>query len=208
MDLAFEFNGLEIAGKTIVAFETVYHEGIEIAVHADLNDEDQTVRIPSAKTNASGSDGKKEVKAEANVTINDKVSYTNFTPGKEYTIKGVLMDKKTGKPVVGADGKDVTVQVKFTPKEANGVVTVTFKVDTRNLKGHSLVVFEKIYNEEGTLIAEHCDINDSAQTVRIPIDGPNTGDGTDLLIPAIGFAGSGILASAILIAGRRKKEEE
>jgi len=208
VDLSFEFNGIEIAGKTIVAFETVYHEGVEIAVHADLNDEDQTVRVPSAKTNASGSNGNKEIKAEENVIIKDKISYTNFVAGKEYTVKGILMNKKTGKPVVGADGKDVAVEYKFTPKEANGVIEITFKVDTRSMKGHSLVVFEKIYDEKGNLIAEHCDINDAAQTVRIPLDVPNTGDTADLMLPAIAFVGSGVIASVILIANRKKRRSE
>lgn len=45
VEMAFTFPASALAGKTIVVFESVYHEGKEVAVHADLEDEDQTIII-------------------------------------------------------------------------------------------------------------------------------------------------------------------
>ena len=44
--VSFTFDGSVITKDTeIVVFETLYHEGTEIAVHADIDDKDQTVTI-------------------------------------------------------------------------------------------------------------------------------------------------------------------
>ena len=45
VEMSFTFPASALAGKTIVVFESVYHEGKEIAVHADLEDKDQTIII-------------------------------------------------------------------------------------------------------------------------------------------------------------------
>ncbi|WP_311524317.1 VaFE repeat-containing surface-anchored protein [uncultured Varibaculum sp.] len=43
-------------------------------------------------------DGDKYLPIKGNVTITDKVKYTELAAGKEYTLKATLMDKATGKP--------------------------------------------------------------------------------------------------------------
>ena len=44
--VSFSFDGSVISkDKEIVVFETLYREGTEIAVHADIDDKDQTVTI-------------------------------------------------------------------------------------------------------------------------------------------------------------------
>ena len=45
VSMKFTFNGADLAGKTVVAFETVSSGGKEVFVHADLEDEDQTVKL-------------------------------------------------------------------------------------------------------------------------------------------------------------------
>ena len=45
VEMTFTFPASALAGKTIVVFESVYHEGKEVAVHADIEDEDQTIII-------------------------------------------------------------------------------------------------------------------------------------------------------------------
>ena len=71
------------------------------------NDDGQTVKVkvPEIGTKATA-DGKKEVTASGRVKIEDIVSYKNLTPGKEYAVKGVLMNKVTGEPLL-ADGKEI-----------------------------------------------------------------------------------------------------
>lgn len=47
--MVFEFDSSLLAGETIVCFEKVYHNGIEVACHEDLSDEDQSTFILKLK---------------------------------------------------------------------------------------------------------------------------------------------------------------
>ena len=47
-DVDFEFDGTGLAGRDVVAFETIAREGRTVATHADLSDEGQTVGITEA----------------------------------------------------------------------------------------------------------------------------------------------------------------
>ena len=60
--------------------------------------------VPKIGTQAAA-EGKKEITASDKVVIEDTVTYKNLTPGKEYVLKGVLMDKATGKPFMINGGK-------------------------------------------------------------------------------------------------------
>lgn len=145
-------------------------EVVEINV---LND-----KIPELKTTAA-IDGKKEFTVNGDVTIDDVVSYKPLVPGKEYTVKGILMDKATGKPFL-VDGKEITSEVTFTAEKANSEVTVSFTFDGSIItKDTDVVVFESLYYD-GVEIAVHADIDDTDQTVTIhpqpEPEKPQTGD--------------------------------
>ena len=185
VDMTFSFNGLALAGKTVVVFETVYRNGAEVFVHADIEDEEQAVYIPKVQTNAV--DGKTKTHTgtlDNKATIIDTVSYSNLLPGKEYTLKGTLMDKSTKLPLK-VSGKEVTAEVTFTPESAAGNVDLTYTLDSTTLAGKSVVVFEDLYLDE-KLVASHADIQDEGQTVKYPAkttpkaakSGPKTGDPT------------------------------
>ena len=167
----FVFNATVLHGKEVVAFETLYYEGIELATHADINDEGQTVKIknPEIGTKATA-DGKKEITADK-ITITDVVSYTDLTPGKEYKLTGVLMNKATNDKLL-IDGKEITAEATFTPKATTGEVEMTFTFDARELTAETeVVVFETLYRN-GIEIAVHADIEDEGQTVKIlPLHG-------------------------------------
>ena len=72
-------------------------------------------RIPEIGTKATVN-GEKTAVAEGDITIEDTVSYKHLIPGKAYTIRGILMDKATGKAFL-VDGKELTAEVTFTPEE-------------------------------------------------------------------------------------------
>ncbi len=75
-------------------------------------------KIPSIETKATDkTDGTKEMHTSKSVTIQDKVEYKDLQVGKEYTLKGKLMNKETNKPLV-VNGKEVTAETKFTPKRS------------------------------------------------------------------------------------------
>ena len=164
----FVFDAALITEETdIVVFETLYANGVELAVHADIDDDDQTVtvKIPEIRTHAEA-DSKKEVTAEEKITITDTVNYKNLTVGKEYTVKGVLMDKSTGKPFM-VDDKEITAEVTFTAETADGNIEVVFIFDGLTVKTDTdVVVFETLYHN-GIELTAHADIEDEDQTVKI-----------------------------------------
>lgn len=49
VELAFTFDSSALAGKEVVVFESVYYEDREIAVHADITDQNQTVKYEEPK---------------------------------------------------------------------------------------------------------------------------------------------------------------
>ncbi len=167
IELEFKVPGAALIGKVVVAFESVSYKGIEIGSHADIEDENQTVYYPQISTTAKDkASGTHQGYAGETVTIVDTVTYTNLLPGREYTVKGTLMDKDTGKPYE-VDGKAVTAQKTWTPKEPNGSVEMVFTFDGTGLTGHTIVVFETVY-DGGKEVAAHTEINDEGQTVTYP----------------------------------------
>lgn len=211
VDVLFTFDSKFIKTETqIVAFEYLYKDGKELTTHTDIEDEGQTVtvKIPSIKTTAK-INGKKKVVAKGDVTITDTVSYENLTPGKEYEITGVLMDKATGKPFK-VKGKEITSTVKFVPDKADGKVEVTFTFDGSAIKKDTdLVVFETLYRD-GVELTAHADINDDGQTVTIKVpelENPKTGDERNIN-RILGVAGASLvgIAGCVYFFIKRKKK--
>ncbi len=210
----FTFDARYINEETnIVVFESLYSEDKELAVHADIEDEGQTVtvKIPEFGTKAS-IDGKKEFTANGDITIDDVVFYKNLTAGKEYTVSGVLMDKATGKAFF-VDGKEVCSEVTFTPETADGEVTVSFTFDGSVItKETEIVVFETLYRE-GTEIAGHADIEDENQTVTIhpqpEPEKPQTGDDSNIgFYIGLGSVAVGGLIAFLIIKFKKKDEDD
>lgn len=210
----FVFDAKFIKESTdIVVFESLYQGGKELAVHANIEDEGQTVKvkIPEISTQATA-DGKKEITANDRVKIEDAVSYNNLTPGKEYTVKGVLMDKSTGEPLL-VNGEEIRSSFTFKPDAPDGEITVTFVFDASGLTAATeIVVFESLYRD-GVEIAVHADIEDEGQTVKLtpPVpDIPQTGDESNpgFWIGLGAVALGGAVASAIILMKKKKDDDE
>ena len=168
VDVIFTFDSSLIAPKTVVAFETLEYKGIEIAVHADIEDKDQTVYVPTIKTTAIGEDTEDHIeKAKEDAVIVDTVEYKGLEVGREYVMTGKLVDKKTGEVITDAEGNEITASETFTAEEKDGSIDITFKFDASELAGKSLVAFESL-TAEGKEVAVHADLTDEGQTVRIP----------------------------------------
>ena len=116
VDVTFEFDGSELAhGDELVAFESLTRSGVELAVHADIDDAAQTVSVsnPLIGTLAhDGLDGDSTVVADADASIVDDVTYKNLAKGSKYTLVAMVMDKETALPL-------------YTGGEASGTVTDT-----------------------------------------------------------------------------------
>lgn len=178
-------------------------EVIEITVEND--------KIPELKTTATVG-GEKEVTAGETVTIDDVVSFKHLVPNKEYTLKGILMDKKTGKPFV-VDDEEINAEVTFTPETSNGEVTVSFTFDGSAVtKETDIVVFESLYSED-VEIATHTDIDDENQTVTIhpqpEPEKPQTGDNSNIgFWIGLGAVALGGLVSVVIIKIKKKDEDD
>ena len=168
----------------LVAFEYLHPgepntPGDETVVtkHEDPNDENQTVNEgPRAATTAQSSTGTKVFDAKTPAKVLDRVTWSKL-PAGNYVLVGTLMDKGTKQPVPNVNAEIV----KFTVSsgELKGIQEMTFTVPAEQVKAKSqFVAFEKIYrqgdvDENGnvkdgtTVVVEHSDLNDSAQTVAI-----------------------------------------
>lgn len=163
VDVFFTFDQSKLETDTVVVFEDMYDGERLIAVHHDIEDEAQTVELPTAETEASFV--KRDKKDRDVVTVVDEVVYTGLVPGTEYVIKGKLMDKHTGKPAL-IDGKEITNSKTFTPEKSDGVVELEFTFDQSKLKTDAIVIFEYVYEGE-RLIVTHADIEAVSQTIEI-----------------------------------------
>lgn len=179
IDVTYTFDATGLDETELVVYERLYHNEKTVATHTDIDDAGQTVTVlkPDITTSAyNQADEKKTLTAEGTVTIVDVVAYTNLIPGMKYTVKGILMDKSTGEPLLIND-KEVTAELVFTPESSNGTVNMTYTFDASGLGKHTVVVFESLYREEKEVVT-HADIDDAGQTVvfKAPPEKPKTGD--------------------------------
>ena len=216
VDLEYTYNSLNRQGKTTVVFEDMYHNDKLVATHSDINDEGQSIDYPNIHTKA---DVKQLGKLkDGNVTIVDKVFYKNLTIGKVYTVKGKLMDKATGQPLL-VNGREVTAEKTFTATRNTGSIEVEFTLPAKVLQGKTTVVFEDMYND-GVKIATHSDITDINQTIaigRLDVNFPyggyglgsvKTGDPLALGLTLMILGISSMLLVVVIRAKKRANEAE
>lgn len=174
VDVLFEVDSSVLAGTTYVVFEDLYRNTVKIEVHADIEDESQTIDFPNIKTTFYcvdftdiNEDSENIGRVNDKVTLADKVKYDHLTPGLEYTVSGVVMDKATGEPIL-INGEQVVSSTTFVPTEKSGIAIVIFEdIDTSALRGKTLVAFETLSIGDVDLVI-HADIDDNAQTVKFP----------------------------------------
>lgn len=200
-----------LRGKTVVMFEDVKLDGVTVALHTDINDNDQTIPgppVPEVGTTLTDkADGDHQV-APGPVTLVDEVCPKNedtFKPGDTYTVTGTLMDKATGEPIKDKDGQPVTAKADFTPQKATDCAQVVFKFDTSSLAGSSLVAFETVYEPGSTtdVYAEHKDLTDEGQTVHVSTP-PTPLARTGAAVGGALLASTGLIGSGIVLVRRRR----
>ena len=174
VELAFTFDASALEGTTVVAFEHLEHEGREVAVHADIEDDDQTVHFPRIQTTATTEDGNHVACAMGTLTVHDVVAYENLVPGRTYVLTGTLVDRATEKPIRTSEGV-ATASIELTPSEPTGTADVVFTLDASELAGHDVVAFEELALN-GSLVAAHKDPHDEGQTIHFPKIGTTLAD--------------------------------
>ncbi|WP_165249076.1 VaFE repeat-containing surface-anchored protein [Adlercreutzia sp. ZJ141] len=122
-------------------------------------------------------DGDKVLAPESDVSIVDRVAYSGLIPGKEYTVRGTLMNADTGEPITTTRTEDssaetelpdepITAEASFTPTNPTGAIEVPFFLSTDELAGASVVVFEELYRDD-RMVASHADLTNTDQTVTV-----------------------------------------
>ena len=138
VDVTFTFDGSLLKDNTpVVAFESLSYKDKEIASHSDIEDEDQTVTMHTSEIGTTATDkldGDKTVIADAESTVTDKVKYDHVLTGKAYTMAGILMDAKTGLPVLTGEGAKKYTEDDLT-KFTSGLMSVLgFQSNTYSIK--------------------------------------------------------------------------
>ena len=184
VDVTFTFDSLSLKDKThLVAFESLEHDGHELASHADIEDEGQTVTVRNPRISTTALDGidkDKNIVTDDETVIVDTVKYSGLIPGKEYTLKGAMQVKKsdedgnlTAEPLE-VDGEPVTAETTFTPETASGEVEVTFTFDSTGIpQDTEMVAFESL-EKNGVELVAHADIEDGKQTTTAHVTGIST----------------------------------
>lgn len=162
VDVPIVVKNVDAAQQTV--FESLYEDGknTPIAEHKDLEDNSQIVgrpvETPEIRTSASSSTGNF---IQSGTTVTDNVTYRGLIPGKEYRLEAKLICKATG-----AD-TGASQSVSFIPQTSEGVQPVA-NIAVTDPDCFEQVAFEKLYDDQGVLVAFHEDINDAAQTVGGP----------------------------------------
>lgn len=125
VELEFTFDSSLCEGRTTIAFESIETGGVELAVHNDIRDEDQSIHFPQFKTTAKNSGASNdaddelihEVSASKDGAFTDVIHYHNLLANRTYRAKGVLMDKNSGEALKDATGKVIEGEATFKTKE-------------------------------------------------------------------------------------------
>ena len=225
VEMQIEFDASPFAGRTIAVYEYLYQDGVLIDKHDDPSDKKQQIYIKNKlKLNTTAIDllsGTHEAIAKKDVTIRDNADHFGLIENQEYTIKGIVMDRTTGKALV-INGKQITAEKSMQIETADGTIHVDFTLDASELNNRSIVVYEFLYHK-GQLIASHEDITDEDQTITFkvgslkPILPPNkgggllsalkTGDFSDITPFAIALIGTGAIILSIVVYNFKKKKK-
>ena len=176
--VTFSFDSTALGGRDVVVFETVTDAaGTVIGEHRDPNDEEQTVKYPEIGTTATDGDtGEHSGTLSEKAVIRDVVEYQNLSPGHTYRVTGTVADRESGELL-----PEVTAFTEFVPEKEEGQVVVTLSLNTLDMQGRDLVVFERLSvrteeeKEEGEKeeqwkeIVIHEDLSNTSQTVRYPL---------------------------------------
>ncbi len=179
--LEFTFDSTPYANKNLVVCEYIYLSGTDILIskHDDAGDMLQTVKVPDIKTtlvNVHKGTGYKVISEKyEDITVVDKVDYSNLIPGSEWQFTATLMNGEN--PVLDADGNVVSQKHTFTPSEISGVenVEMTFKQVLKSRAwedDESWVCFESLqspkYGGDEFNYVVHNDLSDKNQTITYP----------------------------------------
>lgn len=86
---------------------------------------------------------------DGEVVIVDTVKYEGLVVGREYAVKGVLVDENTDEEIL-VNGKRITAETRFVPETGDGTVEIRFTLGASALAGRDYAISTslQVENEE------------------------------------------------------------
>lgn len=164
-----EIEGIDVVSMVYLVRDISGKGEVTVGDHYDIDDDAQREAIINLHTEAIDyRTDLHEGLAQDEMIIVDTVQFVNlYYPDEEYVMEGSLVHKQTGEVLKLFGGENQTVSTRFTPGERNGSVELEFTVNSSDLKNQDIVCYARLY-KDGVKVAEHCDINDGAETVHVP----------------------------------------
>ncbi len=176
--------------RSVVCFEALRlignPSGIQgpiIVMHADLNDEAQTVTIDNPEletTFTSVQNIRSHAPVGETVEFIDTVTYTNLHAGEYYEISAYVYDQSSGQMIMDSNNEPYSNRIRFLAEEESGTIEVPITINTADIikayvdgqgviheQTKNIVCYEYLYSDSGILIGGHTDIDDEGQTIEI-----------------------------------------
>lgn len=171
---------VDFRDKAIVLFEDLYYNKIHLTAHADITDEGQTLYFPDVTSVLIDTKtGSHKALYSKQMSFNDELNLTKLPVNEGLTIKDVLMNTRTRKPVQ-MDGKEITAEKKQTFESSTATVKLPFafdgtKTDLMAEDGTlaDIVAFVYVYDSKGNLIASEENLLNRDQTITLFTDKTN-----------------------------------
>ena len=170
-----------LVGKTVVFFEYMTTLGKDVASHADLEDEGQSMRHPKLHTTLHESEsGVKEIHSSGIVNLTDTADYSELKKGFTFDFVAKFINADTGN-VINIEGKEAIVKKTVAVDSDEGTIEMDYSFDIQKsglIKSDGtvsdVVCYEYVYYKGELIFAEE-DIENRDQTIRIsPINGKLT----------------------------------
>lgn len=191
VQLHYVVDGTKLKGKRLTSFVFAVYNGKIVFKHTDLNSAEQSFSFSSLRTKfLDDKNGTHATMLTEDVHQTDTVTLDGLTKGEKFTLKGVVYNKSTRKPML-VNGKQVTNSIDFTAKgnseevalkyQYNGLKSDAYHKD----KNDDLVSFVYLY-KDGILIDKEEDFDSFDQTIKLPSCGTSASDGITKL--HVGYA--------------------
>lgn len=191
VQLHYVVDGTKLKGKRLTSFVFAVYNGKIVFKHTDLNSAEQSFSFSSLRTKfLDDKNGTHATMLTEDVHQTDTVTLDGLTKGEGFTLKGVVYNKSTRKPML-VNGKQVTNSIDFTAKgnseevalkyQYNGLKSDAYHKD----KNDDLVSFVYLY-KDGVLIDKEEDFDSFDQTIKLPSCGTSASDGITKL--HVGYA--------------------
>ena len=182
VQLHYIVDGTKLKGKRLTSFVFAVYNGKIVFKHTDLNSAEQSFSFSSLRTKfLDDKNGTHATMLTEDVHQTDTVTLDGLTKGEKFTLKGVVYNKSTRKPML-VGGKQVTNSIDFTAKgnseevalkyQYNGLKSDAYHKD----KNDDLVSFVYLY-KDGILIDKEEDFDSFDQTIKLPSCGTSASDG-------------------------------